>query len=126
MFKLRQEHLAAFETEVVKLFASRVIEHVKTVWPAECEELGEKTIAETVSSAIKRAGALGLSSELDIVRFVDLAFILAADFDTNPLAGWSRIILADRTLTPVAKLDRLYERMETEFTLIEKRRGPKA
>jgi len=123
MLKLRKEHLKAFEAQVVSLFGSRVVEHVKTVWPAECAEVGDATVVETVRNAIQRAATLGLSSEHDMVRFVDLSFILVKDFDTNPLAGWTRPILADRTLAPTAKLDRLYQRMEEEFNLIEKRKG---
>jgi hypothetical protein len=125
MFKLRQEHLDAFEAQVVNLFVSRVMEHIKAVWPAECAELGDAAVAETVRSAIRRAAALGLSSEFDVVRFVDLEFILAKDFDTNPFARWTGSILSDRKLSPAAKLDRLYQRMEDEFALIEKRRGGK-
>ena len=123
MFKLRKEHLEAFEAEVVRLFATRVIAHVKVVWPAECGELGDATVASLVQSAIQRAAAIGLSTELDIVRFVDLQFILVKDFDTNPLSGWTRPILADRKLAPAEKLQRLYSRMEEEFALIEKRKG---
>jgi transaldolase len=125
MFKLRKEHLAAFEAQVVSLFASRVIAHVKAVWPAECGELGEPTVVEMVRGAIQRGAALGLSSEFDIVRFVDLAFILAKDFDANPLAAWTRPILADKTTAPTARLDKLYQRMEEEFALIEKRKTAK-
>ena len=122
MFKLRKEHLAAFEAQVVSLFASRVVAHVKAVWPAECGELGDAAVTEIVRGAIQRAATLGLSTELDIVRFVDLAFILTKDFDTNPLAAWTRSILADKTAPPGARLDKLYQRMEEEFTLIEKRK----
>lgn len=125
MFKLRKEHLAAFEAQVVSLFASRVVAHVKSVWPAECGELGEPAVAEIVRGAIQRGAALGLSTELDIVRFVDLAFILAKDFDTNPLAVWTRPILADKAAPPAARLDKLYLRMEEEFALIEKRKTGK-
>jgi len=125
MFKLRKEHLEAFEAQVVKLFTARVVAHVKAVWPAECAELGEPAVLDTVSGGIQRAAALGLVSEHDVVRFVDLSFILAKDFATNPLAGWVRPILADRALAPAAKLDRLYQRMEEEFALIEKRKGGK-
>ena len=125
MFKLRKEHLDAFEAHVVHLFTSRVITHVKTVWAAECGELGETAVDAAVRSAIKRAAVLGLSTEQEIVRFVDLAFILAPDFDTMPLSSWTRPILSDRKLTPAAKLDRLYQQMEQEFTLIEKRKGGK-
>src|SRR5258708_27002900 len=123
MLKLRKEHLDAFEAEVIRLFTLRVIAHVKAVWPAECDELGDAPVADTVGSVIQRAAALGLSNQLDVVRFVDLAFILATDFDSNPLAARTRPILVDRALAPSAKLDRLYERMEAEFGLIEKRKG---
>ena len=125
MFKLRQEHLDAFEAQVVSLFAARVVAHVRVVWPAECGELGDAAVADTVRKAIQRAAALGLSSEYDMVRFVDLEFILAKDFDTNPLARWTGPMLSDRTLAPGAKMDRLYQRMETEFALIEKRSANK-
>ena len=125
MFKLRKEHLDAFEAQIVSLFEVRVVAHVKVVWPADCGELGDAAVAEMVRSSIRRGAALGLSSEFDVVRFVDLEFILAKNFDTNPLARWTGPILADRTLAPGAKMDRLYQRMETEFALIEKRRGGK-
>lgn len=125
MFKLRKEHLAAFEAQVVSLFASRIVAHVKSVWPAECGEVGDAAVGELVHGAIQRGAALGLSTELDIVRFVDLAFILARDFDTNPLAAWTRPILADKTAPPTARLDKVYQRMEEEFALIEKRKTGK-
>ena len=125
MFKLRKEHLAAFEAQVVNLFTSRVVAHVKAVWPAECAEIGDAAVVEIVRGALQRAAALGLSTELDIVRFVDLAFILAKDFDTNPLAAWTRPILADKTAPPTARLDKVYQRMEEEFALIEKRKAGK-
>jgi hypothetical protein len=125
MLKLRKEHLDAFEAQVVSLFATRVVAHVKAVWPAESGELGDPAVTDIVRTAIQRAASLGLLSELDVVRFVDLSFILATNFETNPLAGWTRPILADRSLAPVAKLDRLYQRMEEEFALIEKRKGGK-
>jgi hypothetical protein len=125
MLKLRKEHLAAFEAHVVKLFISRVTAHVKAVWPAECEEMGDPTVAEIVRNAIQRGSALGLSTEYDLVRYVDLSFILAKDFETNSLAAWTRPILTDRLLAPRMKLDRLYQRMDEEFTLIEKRKAAK-
>jgi hypothetical protein len=123
MFKLRKEHLEAFEVEVVRQFAGRVIAHVEAVWPGECAELGDATVAALVRSSIQRATVVGLQTELDIVSFVDLDFILVKDFDTNPLSGWSRPILADRKLGPTEKLQRLYARMEEEFALVEKRKG---
>jgi len=126
MFKLRREHLDAFEAQVVKLFTTRVIAHVKAVWPAECGELGDAAVETIVQNGIKRAAGLGLSTELEVVRFVDLAFILAPDFDTKPLSSWTRPILADRKLTPALKLDRLYQQMDQEFALIEKRKTVKA
>ena len=125
MFRLRKEHLAAFEAHVVNLFLARVTAHVKAVWPAESAELGDLALAEIVGAAVQRGSALGLSAEFDLVRYVDLSFILTKDFESNPLAFWTRGILADRLLSPRMKLDRLYQRMDEEFTLIEKRKGAK-
>ena len=125
MLILRKEHLTAFEATAASLFAARVIAHAKAVWAGECGELGDPAVADLVRNGIQRAAALGLSSEHDVVRFVDLSFILAKDFDTHPLAGWARPILADPKSAPRAKLDLLYQRMEQEFALIEKRRGGK-
>jgi len=123
MLKLRKEHLDAFEAQAISQFTMRVMAHVKEVWPAECGGLGEATVADLVRGGIQRAAVLGLASEHDVVRFVDLSFILGKDFETSPLAGWTRPVLSDRTLAPGAKLDRLYQRMEEEFALIEKRKG---
>lgn len=124
MFKLRKEHLDAFEAQATNQFANRVFTHVKSIWSEETEELGEPAVRSLVQSSIQRAATLGMLTEYDVVRFVDLSFILAADFETNPLSMWTRPFIVDKTLTPTAKLDRIYERMENEFTLIEKRRSP--
>jgi hypothetical protein len=126
MLRLRKEHLAAFEAHVVNLFVARVIAHVKAVWPAECAELTEPVLTDMVRAAIQRGSALGLSTEHDLVRYVDLSFLLAKDFESNPLASWTRPILADRMLPPRGKLDRLYQRMDEEFNLIEKRKAGKS
>ncbi|HUR44657.1 MAG TPA: hypothetical protein VMZ27_02185 [Candidatus Saccharimonadales bacterium] len=123
MFKFRKEHLDAFEAQAVAQFTARVLGHVKAVWAAETGELGDAAVLESVQSAIKRAGILGLSAEYDVVRFVDLTFILGKDFESNPLSAWTRPLIADRSMTPTAKMDRLYQRMEDEFALIEKRKG---
>jgi hypothetical protein len=125
MLKLRKEHLAAFEAQAAASFSQRVVAHLKAVWPAECAELGDAPLAETARAAIQRAVALGLSAEFDVVRFVDLTFILAKDFDTNPLAMWTRPILADRKVPAGARVDRLYQRMEEEFGKMEKKQRPK-
>ena len=125
MFKLRKEHLAAFEAHVVNLFLSRVTAHLKAVWPEECTELGEPGLAEIVRTGIQRGSTLGLSVEHDLVRYVDLYFILANNFENHPLAGWTRAVLGDRLLSPRMKLDRLYQRMDEEFTNIEKRNAAK-
>ena len=125
MFRLRKEHLTAFEAHVVSLFLARVTAHVKTVWPGECSELGDVALGEIIRAAVQRGATLGLSTEHDLVRYVDLSFILTKEFETNPMAGWARAILSDRLLSPRMKLDRLYQRMDEEFTIIEKRKGPR-
>lgn len=123
MFKLRKQHLEAFEAQKTTAFTTRVIAHVKAVWPAECGELGDAGVAEMVSGAIQRGAALGLLAEFDLVRYVDLGFILVKDFEKHPLSMWVRPILADPKLQPAAKINLLYQKMEEEFARIERRKG---
>jgi len=125
MLKLRKDHLDAFEAQAATVFAARVLAHVKAVFPEQSAELGDPVLQSTIDTAIKRAASLGLLTEYDVARFADLYFILAADFETNPLSVWTRPFIADKTLSPTAKLDRIYQRLEDELTLIEKRRTAK-
>ncbi len=110
---------------MVKRFARRLVTHLKAVWPAECAELGDSALDEIVNNATKRAASFGLSAEYDIVRYMDLTFLLGKDFETNPLAAWTRPILGDPSLAPAAKMDRVYERMELKLAAIEKRKRGK-
>lgn len=125
MFKLRQAHLDAFEAQVVELFTKRVIEHVTAVWSAECNELGKDLVLNLVRDAIKSAVKQGFSTEYDVVRFVSLTFLLGPGFETNPLSAWVKPILLDRSLLSEVRMDRLYQRMHDQFSIIERRQAPK-
>jgi hypothetical protein len=125
MFKFRKEHLDAFAAQAAGFFCVRVVAHVQAVWPEECGELGAEAVAELVKKLVGRAAALGLSSEMDVARFVDLAFILAEDFETNPNCGWLKAVLADPKIPPAAKMDKLYQRLEEEFASIDNRKRGK-
>ena len=125
MLKMRKEHIAAFEAQAVASFATRVVAHLKAVWPLECAELGDAAVLEAVRNGIDRAAAQGMVSEFDVVRFIDLMFILARDFETSPLAMWTRPIFADRKFVAGERMDRLYQRMEEEFARLEKRQKAK-
>ena len=65
MFKLRQEHLQAFEAQVVRQFTVRVLTHVKAVFPEECAELGEPGVPALF--VLDGAPVKGLSGTLTVL-----------------------------------------------------------
>jgi len=108
------------------LHRARVVAHVKAVWPAECAELGDPAVADTVSGLIQRAAAPRPCQRVGSGPLVDLAFILAGNFDTNPLAAWTRPISHGSKAGSVREAGPALPRMEEEFALIEKRKGRKS
>jgi len=121
MLTLRQEQIDALAKAAEKQFEDRVLAHLQRVWATECQAVGESRIRQSIREAIERGKALGFVSEYDLVRFIDLFYLLGRKFETNPRAQWAADILNQAELSPATKLDRLWERTEQEIALKEKR-----
>jgi len=108
----------------VSLFTARVIAHLKAVCRLNVENWAGLPLArrqKPLFNAPHRSGypTSSISCVLWILRYP------GQRFRDDPLSSWTRPILADRTLAPAVKVDRLYQRMEQEFAAIEKRKAGK-
>jgi hypothetical protein len=65
---------------------------------------------------VTAAGDYGVRKEYDVVRYIDLMFVLAEDFDKSRDWAWAGRILGDEALGPTTKMDRLYERAQKELS----------
>ena len=96
-------------------FECRVFAHLTRVFPLPCKDLGEEAVRKRVRAGIASAAGYGITSEYDVVRYVDLMFILAEDFDKAPNLSWAARILTAEQLHPKEKMDGLYERLSKEL-----------
>jgi len=106
-WKIRPEQGAAFDHAAQENFVKRVIGHANEFFPDECHELGPDGLRSTIQYCIKQAGRYGISSGVDVCRYVDIALGLGRDFDRDPKHPWAASILNDKRLSPEGKLSKL-------------------
>jgi hypothetical protein len=111
MVIIRKEQMNVFARPVAADLACRIRTHVTRTFPAQCDALGEAEVRRRVRAGIARARGYGLQSHYDILRFVDLLFVLGPDFDSDPDLPWAKEILTDPSARDGSeRLDRLYEK----------------
>lgn len=109
MLILRTEQAAALSDPAAGEFACRLLAHVKAVLPGALAAISDDEARRIVRSGIERARLHGIGLEFDVLRFVDLVFILGEGFDTDAAYPWAAAILDRADLAPSAKVDRLTE-----------------
>jgi hypothetical protein len=86
--------------------------HLLRFFPARCRELGDRFDAEILAGMAKARG-YGFREPGDISRFLDIAFGLGADFDTDPDLAWARGYLVPQEPDgPSARMDALVAAVE--------------
>ncbi|MCU0726130.1 MAG: hypothetical protein MUE73_10125 [Planctomycetes bacterium] len=109
MLILRKE-----QEDVLKRLASdeyecRVLAHVKAVFPAHVEKRGEPDCRRIIRKGIEESARYRIRTEFDVVRFIDLMFVLGEDFPKDSRLPWASTTLARKDLSPTSKVDQLWE-----------------
>jgi hypothetical protein len=115
MLQIREEHMAIFEERERELFEKRVVSHLERIWPARCGSLGSPAVLAVVRAGMGSSRRYGIVAELDVVRYIDLAFLLGPNFDRDPRLAWAGESLSNAALRPREKLDRVYARLRAEL-----------
>ena len=125
MFTIRKEQTAAFGPLGKKAFEDRVVAHLKKVFPAQSEALGEPTVRETIQYGTQRAAAYRITSERDVCKYIDLMIFYGRDFDKDPNHPWAQAVLQNQTLrNPSTKVDRLFKAAKREENKPQPRNQP--
>lgn len=95
MFKLRQEHLKAFSQLTLESFLNRGVSHLRKHFPSRVEDASDDDLRNWIRSCIPRAGAYGLTSQYEVMCFVDATILLGADFDSEPNYRLAAQLLCD-------------------------------
>jgi hypothetical protein len=91
-------------------FEKSVYQHLQTSYPEVVKNMSDDAIYASISTGIERSASYGITAEYDVVRFVDLMYLLSADFDSNPRWNWIGPILDDTQLSSGEKMDLIYDK----------------
>jgi hypothetical protein len=66
----------------------RLVQHLRKAFPNETQEMSDPLLLERTRSSVEKARKYRVEMEHDVVRFVDLTFLLGPDFDSSRKAPW--------------------------------------
>jgi len=120
MLTIRDAQMSAFAAGAVKRFEEAAMLHLERSIPGFCAELGPGLLATFVHEAVSRGLSHGLEEDHDLLRFINLTFLLEPGFDDDPELPWAKAYLADRDIPPSARLDLLYSHAEAYLEQIDR------
>jgi hypothetical protein len=105
MLRLRAEQMIALAGPAL---TRRVVAALSDRCPLATSAISSAALSSLVRGAIGRAAGAGMRTEHQVVRYVVLALLVGADFETSEATAWARPALADGALSAERKLGRLY------------------
>ncbi len=84
LFRMRDEHLEAFDVAAMSDFVRRVSVHLRAEFPREMGPLTTEEMNRFVGESQKRANEYDLESEYAVVKFAHLRILLGDEFETEP------------------------------------------
>ncbi len=110
MLQIRPEQMEALEQAILRQFEQRAVRHVEEAFPKHARFLGNERVRQIVRLGLERARQQGLASERGLFLYLDLMFLLGADFARDPQLPWAAEILAAQDVPEPQLVDRLLER----------------
>ncbi len=104
MFELREEHLNAFAGAAYDAFEDGVLRQLREVFPDKVRAFPDEDIRGRISACIPRAGVYGLTTQYQVMCFIDATYLLGEQFDGDPQYPSIRELLSS-PLAPEDKAD---------------------
>lgn len=109
MLTIRNVQLRVFEEQALEDFEGEVFIHLLKYFPVDMALLGQEQARRAIRYSRERAGLHGLTTQGEIVRYVDLTLSLGSRFDQDPLLPWAAAALAPREQEhPGERMERLH------------------
>ena len=89
LFQLREEHEKALAKVALDNFEARTADHVRKNLPKQSAGLTEQALRGRVRREAEHSRRYGLTSERQIVRFVDADFLLGEHYLEDPAHQWA-------------------------------------
>jgi len=104
MFKIRSHHHNAFRAVRLRLFEDRAIQHLRGCFPLETEPHSDDQLRVRVRECIGRASAHGLTTERQVMAFVDVTYIKGVRFDADPDGVWAKKVASNPRVSADEKM----------------------
>jgi hypothetical protein len=111
MFVIRKDQQRVLAETVTKKFVMRVERHLNKIWPQKCNEMGAEAVQQSIWRAIDEAKYFGVSTERNVVRYLDLIYSYDWGAYAKNSPSWVTDILHDSDLTGDEKIDQIYQRI---------------
>jgi len=111
MLVIRREQMEAFAAARWRGFASLAAMHCRARHPEECAELDDQSLQSVVDSALRRARSHGFDQAQDLIRYLDMYFIMGPGADQEP---WVAAILSQSKYSPSTRMDLLFRTAEAQ------------
>jgi hypothetical protein len=109
MLIIGDEQMDALNLIAMKDFERRMLRHLKEFFPAKMASASEEQARAFIGHAVTRAKEYGIVRERDVARYVILATLFGARFDSEQRYQWARQILGRSDLDAEGKLEALFE-----------------
>lgn len=109
MLIIGDEQIDALKLIARKDFERRMMRHLKDFFPEKTGSASEEQARAFIAHAIARAKEYGIVKERDVARYVILATLFGARFDSEKRYRWAKQILKRIDLDAEAKLQALFE-----------------
>lgn len=102
---IRKEQKKLFSQYMRDSFVSRMVIHLRKIFPDKTKELDDKSLTEIIQKGISNAAKYEIRRECDVERYLNLMFALSFDFDIK--TAWATNILR-KNLRGEYRMDLLY------------------
>ena len=103
--------MAVLETRMAKRFRENVRKHLRTELAKETENVSDADLLRRIDEAIVRGGKYNVTTERDVMLFLDLTFILSQNFEDAQDMRWAKKILLNNELDGDVKLSLIYQQL---------------
>lgn len=116
MLRIRTDQMKVFGQAAMQDFANRMLTHIQQSFPEHFESLGEDNCHELIRHGIDQAAYYGITSEIDVARYINLSVVLGPDFDSDERYPWIRQILKDPRIKPGQKVQKIFDLLKRART----------
>lgn len=99
MFKIRKEQEEIFRQQALREFEDKAVQHLRRDLSEQTASFSDDDLRLRVRQCIPRSSDYGLTTQKQIICFVDVSFLLGEQFDTDPSHAWAGELLKGQKLS---------------------------